>query len=253
MTKLLIDGDLVAYRAAASAEQDSNEIAFQRMEQLLDTILEDTQAAEFKLFLSGPTNFRYRIYPEYKANRLNDPKPRHLGDCKRYLQSNYFTVTSENCEADDVMGIAQSAQKSVDETCIVSLDKDLLQVPGLHYSWYIEGGPADKRWVREARMQEISVQEGARNFYTQMLVGDPSDNIKGVPGIGKVKAAKMLAGDISPEDMFHIVREAYGFDEIMLMNGRVLHIQRNEGELWEFPYETSLSEEQGPDVTEVGA
>ena len=251
--KLLIDGDLVAYRAAASAEQETNEIAYSRMEQLLDTLLEETKAAEFQFFLSGPTNFRYTVYPEYKANRLNIPKPRLLVDCRDYLRLTYSAHVSDNCEADDLMGIAQSAQRSVDETCIVSLDKDMLQVPGLHYSWYIEGGTAEKRWVREARMQEISVQEGARNFYTQMLVGDPSDNVKGVQGIGKVRAAKILAGDLTPEEMFHIVREAYGFDEAMLMNGRVLHIQRNEGELWEFPYETSVGEEQGQDAPEVGA
>lgn len=250
--KLLIDGDLVAYRAAASAEQDTNDIAYSRMEQLLDTFLEETKAGEFQFFLTGRNNFRYTIYPEYKANRISEPKPRFLQDCRDYLINNYSAIVSDKCEADDLMGIAQSAQRSIDETCIVSLDKDMLQVPGLHYSWRIEGGSFAKRWVREARMQEISVQEGARNFYTQMLVGDSSDNIKGVHGIGKVGASRMLAGDISPEEMFHIVRDAYGFDEIMLMNGRVLHIQRNEGELWEFPYETSVREEQGQDTTEVG-
>lgn len=123
-------------------------------------------------------------------------------------------------------------------SCIVTLDKDLLMVPGLHYSWHIEGGTPTKRWVRPAVKQLISPIEGLRWFYTQLLTGDPSDNIKGCPGVGKVGAKNMLANLETEEEMFNAVRDAYACDEAMLMNGRVLWIQRRPQQLWEFPFET---------------
>ena len=238
--KLLVDGDLFAYRCSASAEQDNEHIAAARMETLLDSCLQETKADEFEVFLTGPTNFRFQIYPEYKAHRKDQPKPKYLQQCRDYLKDKYNATVSDNCEADDLMSIAQTAQTAEQQTIICTLDKDLLQVPGMHFSWRIEGGTQDKRWVREAKLQEISPIEGARNFYTQMLKGDSSDNIKGVAGLGPVKAEAMLASCETEEQMFDIVREAYGFDEIMLMNGQVLYMQRQVGEIWRFPFEDKL-------------
>ena len=65
------------------------------------------------------------------------------------------------------------------EPCvIVSLDKDLKQVPGLHYNFV------------KKEFDTVTPQQGLINFYTQFLVGDTSDNIRGCTGIGPVKARK---------------------------------------------------------------
>jgi 5'-3' exonuclease len=138
------------------------------------------------------------------------------------------------------MAIAQTAATADKPTIICSLDKDMLQVPGMHYSWEISGGPILKRWVKPAILQEITPLEGLRKFYTQMHTGDTADNVKGVEGIGPVKAAKMLSGLTEEVDMFDVVRDAYGFDEIMLMNGQVLWIQRQPGEVWRLPFEREV-------------
>jgi len=235
--KALLDGDLFAYRCSASAEHDNEHIAFSRMEALLDTIVSSINPTEFVFYLSGPTNFRYRIYPEYKANRLSKPKPKYLDACQAYLREEYKAVVSDNCEADDLMGIAQCSATADKPTVIVSLDKDLLQVPGLHYSWEIMGGTTNNRWTKDAKLQEISPITGLRNFYYQVLVGDASDNIKGATGIGPVKATKILNGLETPEELFDAVYDAYDSREALLMNGQVLWIQRNVGEVWQFPYE----------------
>lgn len=237
MIKLLVDGDLFAYRCAASAENDNEHIAAARMETLLDTCLQETNSDEFEFFVSGPTNFRYQVYPEYKATRASLVRPRFLAYCKQYLVDKYNATVSDNCEADDCMAIAQTAASADNQTIICSLDKDMLQVPGMHYSWEIQGGPQEKRWVKEAILQEITPIEGLRRFYTQMLTGDTSDNVKGVEGIGKVKAKAMLADLETEEEMFDVVLEAYGFPEIMLMNGQVLWLQRQPGEIWRLPFE----------------
>lgn len=116
-----------------------------------------------------------------------------------------------------------------EETCIVTVDKDLLQIPGNHYN-YVKGD-----------ICYVSPVEGTRWFYKQMLQGDASDGIKGVRGIGPVGSERFL-GDITSEaEMFNIVEELYksefGSDseQVLLRNGRLLWIRRARGELWEPP------------------
>ena len=83
----LIDFDLVAYRSAASAENEEVGVAIHRMEELLDGILQKVQANSYKAFLTGSKNFRKEIYPEYKANRTA-PKPKWLQECRAYAIAN---------------------------------------------------------------------------------------------------------------------------------------------------------------------
>lgn len=236
MTKLLLDGDLFCYRSAASAENDDIGIAKHYVDKLLDNCLVDLNATEFQFYLTGSTNFRFQVYPEYKLARANVPKPKHLSALRDYVMERYSGIMSDGCEADDLMGIAQCAESATHRTIIVSLDKDMLMIPGQHYSWHIEGGPVDKRWVREAKLQDISPQQGIKWFYTQLLMGDTTDGIKGVKGIGKVGANRMLSDpDLTEEDMFSMARDAYGCDAEMLLNAQCLWIWRKENDIWQWP------------------
>jgi 5'-3' exonuclease len=232
--KLLIDGDLFCYRCAASAENEPLEYAINKLDTLLGFHLDRFKTDKFEFFISGESNFRYKVYPEYKANRAKSVKPKWLADLKIYIVDRYNAEIADGCEADDLMGIAQC--NSTETTCIVSLDKDMLQVPGLHYSWEIQGGTQDNRWVKPEKFQEISELEGARHFYTQLLTGDTSDNIKGAAGIGKVKAKALLEDKDSIESMFWTVYDAYSNEEELLMNGKCLHIFRKPNDIWELPF-----------------
>ena len=218
-----------------AAENDEVGIAKYYIDKLLDDCLINLEAKEYQFYLTGSTNFRFQIYPEYKANRLGTPKPKHLSAMREYLMTNHNAIMSDGCEADDLMGVNQD--KVGRYTTIVSLDKDMLMIPGWHYSWHIEGGPADKRWVREAKLQYVDELQGLKWFYTQMLTGDSSDNIKGVTGIGKVRAEKMLNGDLTANEMFNIVRDAYSNDDAMEMNAQVLWIWQEMNDIWEWPFE----------------
>ncbi len=229
--KLLLDGDLFCYRCAASAENTEAHVAEGYIDKLLDQCIEELGATEFQFYLTGSTNFRYQIYPEYKANRLDTAKPRHLKAMQEYVTTRYNAITSDGCEADDLMGIEQCLSEE-GTTTIVSLDKDMLMIPGNHYSLHIEGGTQEKRWVKEARRQLVEPLEGLRWFYTQLLTGDPSDNIKGCPGVGKVGAKKMLQDVDTEQEMFTRVRDAYGCDEAMLMNGCCLWIAQKTVNEW---------------------
>jgi DNA polymerase-1 len=226
MTKLLLDGDILCYRCAAANENGTPQDVATAIDGIIERLKQELGSDLIHCYLTGSNNFRYQLYPEYKANRKDVPKPKYLKDAREYLLESYPVTVAENEEADDFMAIAQCAQTAQEQTIIVSLDKDMLQVPGWHYSWEIEGGTPDKRWKKEAKLQEISPFQGAYNFYYQMLVGDNSDNIKGVNGIGKKKATDLLSLCTTEDELFYVVRDTYGCDEEMLMNGEVLWLMR---------------------------
>lgn len=217
--KALVDMDLVCFRCAASAEQDDVGIAIYRLNELFDQILEKTGSTEYQAFLTGSRNFRKTIYPEYKAHR-KAPKPVHLDACRDYaMQSLNAELAPDGLEADDALGINQT-----DNTIICSLDKDLLQIPGRHFSWEISG----KGWTRPDTFVEQTELEGLRLFYEQCLKGDTSDNIKGIEKIGDKKAKTLLSSCLSELDMLSVVRDLYGNDDEFLMNAGCLWILREE-------------------------
>lgn len=223
--------DLVVFRSAASAEKDPLSIAIYRAEELLDNILNKVQATEYKAFISSDTNFRKEIYPEYKAQR-SPVKPVHLSALKEYAFNKMGAILSpQGLEADDMLGIEQdkvgwwsphNGEERQYHTTICSLDKDLLQIPGNHFQWEI----GTSKWSKPESFLTQSELEGYRLFYQQAIKGDPTDNIKGIPGKGKVAAEKALADCVSELEMFNVVRDMYGNDEEFLMNAGCVWILR---------------------------
>lgn len=219
----LIDGDIVSYRCAASAENDEEWVAIARAVECIDNIVLSTGATDIEVWLSdGRENtFRKQMYPEYKANRTQ-PSPQHLQAVKKFLSDKYGATIAVGEEADDALGYRQV--ESEGDSVICSIDKDLLQIPGEHFNFVkLEHQYVDYTW-------------GVRHFYKQLLIGDTADNIKGIYGIGKAKAAKLLDPLSDEVDMFDAVRRLYNDDERLLLNGRLLWIRRKRNELWEFPY-----------------
>ena len=224
--KALIDADIVAYRVACTLEDDDAEdFVYARAEDLVDQILVNTEATEYRLFLTGKNNFRYSIYPEYKAHRPTE-KPFWLEKCRQYLIATFNAEVIDGQEADDALGIAQT-----EDTIICSIDKDLLMIPGRHYNF-----------VKD-EFQEVTNDSGMRHFYMQCLTGDRSDNIKGIEKIGPKKAEKILAGCVTEQELFNAVRNAYSNDEEFLMNGRVLWIRRKENEDWKDRFDALVQEQ----------
>ena len=216
---------------------------------MMHNILDTTGADTFRVFLSGSNNFRHEIYPEYKANRKDMIDPRWRKACKEYLVREWNAEVTDGYEADDALGINQDKGdldfRLDDKVCemnyktiICSIDKDLDMIPGMHYSWPIIRKGAV---VREGKIYEVSEVEGIRSFYRSLLVGDRTDNIFGVDGIGKVKAAKMIDNLETEEEMFERVAELYQGDmDRLLVNGKCLYIMREENKQWDFPLKSQL-------------
>jgi hypothetical protein len=217
----LIDGDIVSYRCAASAEKEEEWVAIARASECIDNIVLSVGAIEIEVWLSDSreNNFRWQMYPEYKANRTQPP-PIHLAAVKEFLTSKYGAMVATGEEADDALGYRQMESE---ESVICSIDKDLLQIPGFHFNFV------------KMEHQLVDYVSGMRHFYKQLLIGDTTDNIIGIYGIGKVKAGKMLDNVYDELEMFDIVRDIYQDDARLLLNGRLLWIRREKDELWEFP------------------
>lgn len=214
----LVDGDIVAFRCAAACENEPVEIALIRTYDMMQNILDETGSDSYKCFLSGDNNFRYTINPDYKQNRKDKVDPIHRQACKDFLVSDWNAVVVDGYEADDALAMEQDLEEY--STIICSIDKDLLQIPGNHYNFV------------KKEFCKISEVEGLRNFYKQMLIGDSSDNIFGIKGIGKVKAANLIDPLETELEMYELVQVYYEDSARFYMNADCLWLTRKQGETY---------------------
>lgn len=226
--KVLVDGDIVAYRAAFSTQDLFPEDAERKVDELMDYILTETlmfpDPSEYEVFLTGSGNFRYDIaksFP-YKGNRKSTEKPIHLPVAREYLVTKYKATVSEGEEADDLIAIA--ATKYGPETIVASVDKDMLQIPCKHFNF------------TKGEWHDITEFEGTKFFYKQILTGDRADNIMGLYKVGPVKAEKIVKDCNTEEELWDAVLNAYDGDiDRVIENARLLWLRREEGEIWQPP------------------
>lgn len=225
--KVLIDGDIVAYRAAFSTQNDFPKDAIAKCDELMEYILGKTlifaNPDEYEVFLTGGGNFRFDIAKSapYKGNRKGE-KPIHLPTVREHMVSQWGAIVSDGEEADDLIGIA--ATKYGPDTVVASIDKDMLQIPCRHYNFTRD------EWT------EVSELEGTKFFYKQILTGDSADNIVGLHGIGPKKASVLIDTLATEEDMWDCVVKMYNGDvDRVVENARLLWLRRKEGELWQPP------------------
>ena len=145
--------------------------------------------------------FRRDLEPNYKANRTR-PKPLGYSELKAKCIELPWAVMHEQVEADDLIGIFTTQLSTNNEpTCVVSGDKDLLQIPGWHYwpkaFWESKSKQPLREWLRKFGMEEptpylfhVPEEAAERFFYCQILAGDSTDGITGLPGTGMVGATK---------------------------------------------------------------
>jgi len=94
----------------------------------------------------------------------------------------------------------------------------------------------------------ITKEEAVYNFYMQFLVGDNADNIKGVYGVGPKKAAKLLEGKTELE-MYATCVEELGSEERAIENGILLHLRREDDEIWQPPRPVTTDDGQKLDTS----
>ena len=169
------------------------------------------------------------MFPDYKSNRAGTRKPTCYRALREYILENYETYLRPKLEADDILGILMTNDKIVKgDKVMVTEDKDLMGVPGKLYN------------TNKPDEGVVDIDEHEANYYFlfQVLVGDTADGYKGCPGIGPVKAPKVLIPSDEEKDFVHpgwqweqIVKayEKAGLsEEVALQQARVARILRTE-------------------------
>lgn len=142
------------------------------MDERINRIKQVTRCKRMVIFLTGSGNFRFDIAKQqsYKGNRSGVEKPFHYETVGTYLIERYGAVVVEGREADDALAIGLRTTKS---SILCSRDKDLWTVEGWHYRW------ACGDHQPEVLPHYVTKEKADAKFFTQMLIGDDTDNILG--------------------------------------------------------------------------
>lgn len=247
---LLIDGDILVYQTATTLETPIDwgddfwtlhvdaKAAKEQMVATIEGLQRDLKADEIVFALSNYDNpFRKQILPTYKSNRKTVRKPVVWGELRRFMQEQYVCKEKPGLEGDDILGI-MATMKHTGERVIVTIDKDLLTIPGLNYNMR----------KPELGVIEVSQAQADRWHMFQTLVGDTCDGYKGCPKMGPAGAEKILVEcDSTYQTMWPAVVRAFvkaGLsEEVALVQARVSRILRAEDydfkkgavKLWEPP------------------
>ena len=211
---LLIDADSICYLATyfpedsemffPTQEEQIEEAKFRvrnKLQEIQNNIEEHFNIIHCMLFVGGKGNFRYKIYPEYKANRKNAVKSEILPIIQNYMEE-IGCVRAHNAEADDYV---IEAMKEVKGNCVIAcIDKDVIyhapEVPIYDYRSHTDV---------LGEFKYITEQESRYSRACQMIIGDSGDNIKGAVGLGEAYCNKNLTQSMTDYQFIRAIFTGY--------------------------------------------
>ena len=259
---LLIDGDVLAYHACRprwlktatiengkahiqldvdgkkipleySEDDDSKylEESWTNFKQDLENLKDYLWTSDYLMAVGGRDNFRKTMYPEYKMNRHKEGVKQNefVPVIRERAVDEGLAVFADNREADDYLRVwAEECREYNLEHIICSVDKDLRCIPGKYFNIKKKNG----KFINE--VENISEMDAIKLYYNQLLQGDPTDKIPGIPGLGPVIAKRLIAPCKTEEEMQELVVDeyikAFGYEEwkdYLLSNGKMIHLQKN--------------------------
>ncbi|MFJ7829105.1 DNA polymerase I [Peribacillus sp. NPDC097284] len=218
---VLIDGNSIAYRAFFALPLLNNDKGVHTnsvygFTMMLNRILEEEKPTHILVaFDAGKTTFRHASFKEYKGGRQKTPPElseqfpfiRELLDCfqiKRYELENY--------EADDIIGtLSLQAEKNGFEVKVISGDKDLTQLASPNTTVSItKKGITEIEEYTPKHIHEKYGLSPVQIIDLKGLMGDASDNIPGIPGVGEKTALKLLHQFETVENLLQSIDEVSG-------------------------------------------
>lgn len=193
----LIDSDYIPFLASydkVGKTKKTLEECILHCDELVNTIFRETKCTHYILALTVGKCFRYKIYPEYKANRKYKQELKYFKEVKQYLIDKWGAIYNTNLEADDIVNIYKT---KYEDSFIISTDKDLLSLEGESYN------PKTKQWIINSKYK------ADKAFATSLIVGDSADNIKGIKGLGISASKKLLDGKTSERELLNTVFDSY--------------------------------------------
>jgi DNA polymerase-1 len=212
----ILDGDIIAYRAAFWSDAEGIDELEGRLKHDVKQWTPEGCSAVVSLSCSRRDNFRRDCWASYKGHRDFRPDPDNLAYSMELIKGMSNIKTIPRLEADDIMGIGASSGTAI----AVTIDKDLCGVPGWHWNPDKEKNP---RFITEEEANDF--------FVCQIISGDTTDNIPGLPKCGKKFFEKAIqcfdAEDRYQETWWAFEERGYDY-EYFLSQARCVRILRME-------------------------
>ena len=167
--------------------------------------------------------FRSQMYPDYKMNRVETDKEllNQFSMLREYCNLvNFPFIEIDLFEADDIIGSLACNSKSYNlHPYVVSGDRDLLQLihKGVDVMYLSNKGPIIYSENKFEEEYNIKIQQ---YIDYKALVGDPSDNIPGIPGIGKVTASKLLGKYNTLDGIYENINDLKGKQKQAILDNK---------------------------------
>jgi hypothetical protein len=222
---LLIDADSIMYTSTyfpedsllefPTEEEQLEEAKYRtrtKLQEIQLNVEEWYNIVQTYIFIGGKGNFRYKIFPEYKANRKDTVKSPLLPFIKEYMIEELKAIESHGGEADDYIIDAISECSG---NCVVSsIDKDVLyhspNIPLYDYRGYNDV---------LGEFKSISTKESRLARATQLVTGDSTDGVNFCPKKGAAWCKKNLNEDMTDyefiKNIFNCYIDAWGGDKIL--------------------------------------
>lgn len=185
---LLIDIDSILYY---EAHKEKLEWAIQGIDERMKRIFNENKTNKYIAFLTEGKCFRYAkaLSSDYKGSRQGRSKPIWFNTLKAYLKAKYGAISIDGLEADDCVAYFDT---KLPNSRICSPDKDVLhQCPGTHYNYQMVKGDKEGEFHSKGFVTTTQ-EESIRFLYTQLIMGDATDGIKALEGVGIKTAEKWL-------------------------------------------------------------
>jgi len=210
---LVIDTDILLYSVGWGCEKEVDEDSVhRRIDDFFARLFATHNTFNYKAYLTGRGNFRIEkaVSHPYKGTRKKE-KPKWYASIKEYLIHEWSAEVIEGMEADDKL--AMEITQNTNAICC-TIDKDLLQVQGFHYGWKTHNkDESPLHWVDSYGMLEMRGKklygEGVMWLYAQAILGDSTDNIKGIHGAGDKKAFELLQEKTTEIELYDAVLDLY--------------------------------------------
>jgi 5'-3' exonuclease len=201
---VLVDADSLIWSSCYKQKEQPDDKQYHSIEnaklkfdevfmKIINTIEETHEIDKVLTFANALGNFRKQISKSYKANRIGREIPPILNELQAYVKEQYESISGYGVETDDVVATYWTNLTNTfgrNEVIIVSIDKDYKQLPCLMYDYHI----------KKQCYYDISKEQSLYNFYEQMIIGDPADNVNFCKGYGVKwvdKAFKDLVSEYS--------------------------------------------------------
>ena len=183
----------------------------------LNEVIRKEKPTHIAVVFDRPTpTLRHIEYPEYKAHR--ETMPEGLRDALPYIDKlleafNNPKLYKDGFEADDVIGtLAKKAEKEGFQTYMMTSDKDFAQLVSKNIFMYRPGNKWQPTaiWGIPEVLEKFDIQRVDQVIDYLGMMGDASDNIPGIPGVGKKTAQKFIREYGSMEGLFENTADLKG-------------------------------------------